>query len=60
MKSVKKIVEQNTGFKDLKKKDQEEMVQWAESLVQQSRNQTIFKIVLWGAIAIIILAFLVG
>lgn len=60
MKSVRKIIEQNTGLKNLKKKDQEEMVQWAESLVQQSRNQTIFKKVLWGAIAIIILAFLVG
>ena len=60
MKSIKKMAEQNPGFKDLRKKDQKEMVQWAESLVQQSRNQIIFKRVLWGAVIVIILAFLIG
>ena len=60
MKSIKKIAEQNPGFKDLRENDQKEMEQWAESLVQQSRNQIIFKRVLWGAVIVIILAFLIG
>ena len=58
--TVKEIAEQSDGFKGLRKKDQEEMVQWAESLVQQSRNETIFKRVLWGAVVVVILALLVG
>jgi len=59
-KSVREIAELSPTFKDLTKKDQDELVKWGESLVQQSRNRTIFKRILWGAIAIIILAFLVG
>ena len=60
MKSIREIAEQNPGFKNLRKKDQKEMVQWAESLVQQSRNKTIFKRVLWGAVVVVILALLAG
>ena len=60
MKSIREIAEQNPGSKNLKKKDQKEMIDWAESLVQQSRNQIVFKRFLWIAVAVIILAFLVG
>jgi len=59
-KSVREIAELSPTFKDLTKKDQDELVKFGESLVQQSRNRTIFKRFLWIAVAVIILAFLVG
>ena len=58
--SVREIAELSPGFKKLKKKDQDDIVKLGEYAVQQSRNRIIFKRILWGAIAIIILAFLVG
>ena len=60
MSKIKGIVDKHPEFRKLSKKQKEELAQFGEGIVQQSRNQIMFKRIIWGIIIVSILAFLTG
>ena len=60
MSKIKGIIDKHPELSKLSKKRKDELAQFGEGIVQQSRNRIMFKRVLWGIIILSILVFITG
>jgi hypothetical protein len=60
MSKIKGIIDKHPELSKLSKKQKDELAQFGEGIVQQSRNRIMFKRIVWGIIIVSILAFLTG